>query len=171
MGTRLQRLLVVASFVLPSVALAQAKVGVYGAVGAEKSGLSGQTITSAETVGIYYGVRDLGPVALAVDGRGVFSSDTKNILVGPRVALHLPLFPLKPYAEVLGGMVYYSTASANGTRQSFNDFDYRLVGGLDSTIFFHLDWRVLEFSYGGGVTEANRKVHPINVSTGLVLRF
>ena len=64
-----------------------------------------------------------------------------------------------------------STASPNATKQSVNNFDYRLVGGLDSTIFFHLDWRVVEFSYGGGVTEATRKVHTTNLSTGLVLRF
>ena len=171
MGTRLQRLLAVAVLALPSCALAQAKIGVYGAVGAEKSGLSGQAWTAAETVGLYYGVRNLGPVALAVDGRGIFSSDTKNILVGPRVAVHLPLFPVKPYAEALGGVVYYSIASGNGGKQNVNDFDYRLVGGLDSTIFYHLDWRVVEFSYGGGVREATRPVHATNVSTGLVLRF
>ena len=173
MGTRLhlQRFLVVAALALPACALAQAKLGVYGAVGAEKSGLSGQGWTNAETIGLYYGSRGVGPIAVAIDGRGVFSSDTKNFLVGPRVALHLPLFPIKPYVEALGGVVYYSVAAANGSKQSVNDFNYRLVGGFDSTIFYHLDWRVLEFSYGGGVTEANRAVHTTNLSTGLVVRF
>lgn len=171
MGTRLQGLLAVVMLALPSLALAQAKVGVYGAIGAEKSGFAGQTWTAAETAGLYFGLKDLGPVAVAVDGRGIFSTDTKNLLAGPRIVLHLPLFPLKPYAEALGGVVYYSIPSANGAKQSVNDFDYRLIGGLDSTIFFHLDWRVMEFSYGGGVTEGTRKVHSTNVSTGIVLRF
>ncbi len=171
MGTLLQRFLVVAAIALPSCMLAQAKIGVYGAVGGEKSGLSGQGWTSSESVGLYYGIKDLGPIAVAIDGRGIFSSDTKNLLVGPRLALHLPLFPIKPYVEALGGVVYYSVGAANGGKENVNDFDYRLVGGFDSTIFYHLDWRVLEFSYGAGVTEANRNVHATNVSTGLVLRF
>lgn len=157
--------------VASSSAWAQAKVGIYAEAGADKSGLSGQTLTAAETAGVYVGIKDLGPIALAVDGRGVFSSDTKNLLAGPRVALHLPLFPLKPYAEALGGLVYYSVASGTGSRQSVNDYEYRLIGGLDSTIFFHLDWRVIEFGYGGGVTQANRKVHSTDLSTGLVVRF
>jgi len=170
MGTRLKMLVAFAVIAGCSSARSQAKIGVYGAIGAEKSGFSHQAWTNAETVGLYYGVADLGPIAVSFDGRGTFSIDTKNILAGPRVALHLPLFPVKPYAEVLGGVVYTST-SGNTTKKDFNDFDYRVVGGLDSTIFYHLDWRVIEFAYGGGVTEASRAVHATNASTGLVLRF
>jgi hypothetical protein len=154
-------------------ALGQAKLGVYGAVGAEKSGISGQGWTNTETVGAYYGTSDVGPVAVAIDGRGVFSSDEKSYLFGPRVAVHLPLFPVKPYAEVLGGMTFYkvpSAASSNGTKNA-SDFTYRFVGGLDSTIFYHLDWRVIEYAYGGGITEGDRNVHVNNLSTGLVVRF
>jgi hypothetical protein len=152
-----------------AVASAQAKLGVYGGVGAEKSGLIGEGWKVAETVGAYYGMRGAGPVALAIDGRAVLSSNVNSFLVGPRVVVHLPLIPMKPYGEVLVGGTFFATQN-NGKKDS-SDFAYRFVGGFDSTIFYHLDWRVLEFSYGGGLTELNRSVHQENLSTGLVLRF
>ena len=67
-------------------------------------------------------------------------------LVGPRVAIKLPVLPIKPYGEILFGVASYPQTSAG--IQYPNDFAYRYVLGLDSTILPHIDWRVVDFSYG-----------------------
>jgi hypothetical protein len=164
-------------FLLPALVLtlctaalhAQAKLAIYGTVGAENSGLTNQGWTTAGTFGLYHTFSNHGPVALSIDARGDLSKNVNSALFGPRVALHFPIFPVKPYAELLIGAVYYSTQ--NGGKKDSSDFSYRWVGGLDSAILPHIDWRIVDFSYGGGLTELNRTVHMKTLSTGIVLRF
>ena len=148
------------------VALAQSQVGVYGTVGVESSGLNGQGWTEAGTIGAYFGLRDFGPLSVAADGRGDFSTDIASVLVGPRVAVHAPSFPVKPYGELLVGVV----RSGPSTRRT-SDFAYRFVGGADVAVLPHLDWRVIEVSSGGGLSQPNKTVHTTTVSSGVVLRF
>jgi hypothetical protein len=148
---------------------AQAKLAIYGTIGAEKSGLTNEGWTTAGTVGLYHTFSNHGPVALSVDARGDLSKNVDSALFGPRLSLHFPAFPLKPYGEILIGAVFYSTQN-NGNKNS-SDFSYRWVGGLDTTILPHIDWRAIDFSYGGGLTELNRNVHMKTLSTGLVIRF
>ena len=148
------------------VAFGQSQVGVYGTVGAENSGLTGQGWAAAGTIGMYVGLRDVGPLSVAVDGRGDFSRDTKSFLVGPRLALHAPTIPVKPYGELLIGVV-----RSNSQRIDTSDFSYRFVGGADVGVMPHLDWRVIEVSSGGGLSEPNKSVHTTTVSSGVVLRF
>jgi hypothetical protein len=167
MGPRLLPLLFLAltATILP----AQAKIAIYGTVGAENSGLQNEGWTTAGTVGLYYGLSNHGPLAISVDGRADLSSNVNNFLFGPRLALHFPAFPIKPYGELLIGATYYATQN-NGKKDS-SDFAYRWVGGIDSTILPHIDWRIVDFSYGGGLTELNKTIHMKTLSTGLVLRF
>lgn len=165
----LRGLVVVVAFCCGGVALGQSQVGVYGTVGAENSGLSGQSWTAAGTVGLYFGLRGAGPLSVAVDGRGDFSKDLTSVLVGPRLALHFPAFPVKPYGELLLGAVYFS--SQNNGKKDASDLAYRFVGGADVGVFPHLDWRVLEVSYGGGLTELNKNIHMTTISSGVVVRF
>ena len=68
-----------------------------------------------------------------------------------------------PRADLVGG-------SNNGNKDA-NAFTYRFVGGIDSAILPHIDWRVFDFSYGGGATQLNNDVHMKTLTTGLVLRF
>jgi hypothetical protein len=146
---------------------AQAKVAIYGTFGGEKSGLPNQGWSTAETFGLYVGLVDLRPLAFSVDARADLSSNINSVLAGPRLALHFPAFPLKPYAEVLvGGSTYARTAA--GLKDS-GQFASRAVFGADSALLPHLDWRVVDFSYG--INQSANGTHQKTLSTGLVLRF
>jgi hypothetical protein len=155
---------------LPAGLLAQAKIAIYGTVGTEKSEVNNSGWSTAGTFGVYYGLADLGPLTISVDARGDLSSNINSGLVGPRVALHFPVFPLKPYVELLAGVSAYSTQN-NGSK-SATDFNYRWVGGIDTAILPRLDWRIADYSYsGGGISQGDVTRHPQTLSTGLVVRF
>jgi hypothetical protein len=146
---------------------AQAKLAVYGTFGGEKSGLPNIGWTTAETFGLYVGVAKLGPLAFSVDGRADLSSKIKSGLVGPRVAVRLPAIPIKPYAEVLIGASTYATFP-DGLKDN-GQFASRAVFGADSSLLPHLDWRVVDFSYG--LNQSANGDHAKTISTGLVLRL
>jgi hypothetical protein len=149
---------------------AQAKLAIYGTVGGEKTDINHESWTIAGTFGLYYGIAKLGPINVSIDARGDLSDNINSGLFGPRVALKLPLIPLKPYVEVLGGFSSYSPQN-NGAK-NITDANYRWVGGIDTTILPHLDWRIADYSYsGGGITQGNTTVHPQTLSSGLVIRF
>ncbi|HEX3967581.1 MAG TPA: hypothetical protein VHW70_06420 [Edaphobacter sp.] len=146
---------------------AQARFAVYGTAGTEKSGLPNQDWRLAGTFGFYYGVYHVGPLDLSVDARGDLSSDIKSGLLGPRLAAKLPVIPLKPYGEFIFGVSSYSRTAA-GLKDP-NDFAYRYVVGLDTTILPHLDWRVADFSCG--VNNSANGSHAKTLTSGLVIRF
>jgi hypothetical protein len=149
---------------------AQAKLAVYGTVGGEKTEVNDEGWSTAGTFGLYYGLAHLGPVAVSADARGDLSSNMNNGLFGPRIALALPALPFKPYFEVLGGFSSYN--SQNGGPKNTTSGNYRWVGGVDTTILPHLDWRIADYSYsGGGITQGNITRHPQSLTTGLVIRF
>ena len=154
----------------PVALRAQAKIAIYGTVGTEKSEVNNSGWSTAGTFGLYYGLVNLGPVAISADARGDLSTNINSGFIGPRVALHFPLFPLKPYVELLVGVSAYSTQD-NGPKNA-TDLNYRWVGGLDTTILPHLDWRIADYSYsGGGISQGGITRHPQTLSTGLVVRF
>ncbi|MEG9437010.1 hypothetical protein JAO29_12680 [Edaphobacter sp. HDX4] len=83
---------------------------------------------------------------------------------GPRVAFKLPVLPFRPYVE---GLVGVGNLETDG-RNSSNHFNYQVLGGLDTTLLPHLDWRVLEFDYSAASSQSfNAKI----LTTGLVLRL
>ncbi len=90
-----------------------------------------------------------------------------SFLVGPRLEVHPHVIPLNPYAEFLfgGGHFSYGNNSPSTTQ-----FDWRVLGGLDKTVLPHVDWRVIEVSYGQLNTYSGR-LRPVTFSTGVVLRF
>jgi hypothetical protein len=90
-----------------------------------------------------------------------------SALVGPRLVLHPKVVPLNPYAEFLFGPGHFSYGNNS---PSTTQFDWRVLGGLDKTVLPHLDWRVVEVSYGQLNTYAGH-VRPVTLSTGIVLRF
>ena len=146
---------------------AQAKLAIYGSVGTERSGLPYNPWKLAGTFGLYYGLFDLGPIHLSVDGRGDISSAIHSGLGGPRLAIKLPAIPIKPYGEILFGVSSYPQTS--GSPHYSNDFAYRYVVGIDSTILPHIDWRVVDFSYG--INNSDNGGHAESITSGLVLRF
>jgi hypothetical protein len=76
---------------------------------------------------------------------------------------------VKPYAEALAG-VGHASFSGNSAN-SVTKFEYQFLGGLDFTVLPRLDWRVVEFSYGGLAGLDNGSIHPKTLSSGLVLRI
>lgn len=156
----LKRIVILPLFLVLATATlhAQAKLAIYGTIGGES--VAHQSWTTAGTLGAYVGVSNLGPIALAVDGRADLSSNIKSGLFGPRLAIHPPLFPIKPYVELLIG--------GSGVKNGSTQFAARYVLGADTTILPHVDWRVLDFSDGLNDIAGS---HPKTISTGLVLRF
>jgi hypothetical protein len=158
------------STALTSSLHAQAKLAIYGTVGGEKTEVANEGWTTAGTFGLYYGLFKAGPIRISVDARGDLSDNINSGLFGPRVALQLPLFPLKPYVEVLGGFSSYSSTN-NGAKDT-TSANYRLVGGVDTTILPHLDWRIADYSYSpAGISQQGVTRHPQSLTTGLVIRF
>ena len=145
---------------------AQAKLAVYGTVGGENRGVvNANGWETSGIVGLYVGLLNFGPVAISVDGRGELASSIKSGLVGPRIALHLPVMPLKPYVEALvGGSTYPNLPNGLPLKSRFAG---RFVAGLDTTILPRIDWRVIDFGYG--ITAANPRA--ATLTTGLVVRF
>lgn len=90
-----------------------------------------------------------------------------STLLGPRISIHPKVVPLNPYAEFLFGAGHFSYGN---NAPSTTQFDWRAIGGLDKTLLPHLDWRVIEVSYGQLNTYSGR-LRPITLSTGIVLRF
>ncbi|GGA78759.1 hypothetical protein GCM10011507_32510 [Edaphobacter acidisoli] len=137
---------------------AQARLAIYGTVGGES--VAHQSWTTAGTLGAYVGVSGAGPISLAIDGRADLSSNIKSGLFGPRLAIHPPVFPIKPYIELLIG--------GSGVKNGSTSFAARYVLGADTTILPRVDWRILDFSDGLNDIAGS---HPKTLSTGLVLRF
>lgn len=156
----LKRIVILPLFLVLSTATlhAQARLAIYGTVGGES--VAHQSWTTAGTLGAYIGVGGIRPIALAFDGRADLSSNIKSGLIGPRLAINPPVFPLKPYVELLIG----GSAINHGSTQ----FAARYVLGADTTILPHVDWRVLDFS--GGINQISG-TRANTISTGLVLRF
>lgn len=84
---------------------------------------------------------------------------------GPRLAFKAPFLPFRPYVEGLVGVGNVQSGRGNGSNTNFN---YQLVGGLDATIFPHLDWRVIDFDYSA---ISGQSVNAKILTTGLVLRI
>jgi hypothetical protein len=145
---------------------AQARFAIYGTGGGEKSGLSNDDWHAAGTFGFYYGLLHAAIFDISVDARGDLSSNIKSGFLGPRVAVKVPVIPLKPYGEFIFGVSTYSTPSHLPIP---NDFAYRYVLGLDTTILPHIDWRVADFSYA--LNNSANGSHAKTLSSGLVIRF
>jgi hypothetical protein len=90
-----------------------------------------------------------------------------STLLGPRLALHPKVVPLNPYAEFLFGAGHFTYGNNS---PSTTQFDWRVLGGVDKTLLPHLDWRVIEVSYGQLNTYSGR-LRPVTLSTGIVLRL
>lgn len=128
-----------------------AQLGVY-------AGFSTATLQTANTprlnggtAGLYYdGSRHI-LVNFGVDVRGTFlpeknSTSITAVTAGPRLAVHLPVIPLRPYGELLVGGAHAST----GQGFAFQDrtgFAGGVAVGADLRILPFIDWRVLDYSY------------------------
>lgn len=164
-------LLLFALFAIPLGAKAQ--IGVYGELSAAKINLPNTDWIYGGTFGGYYDQGHLLFLSTGIDARGAFlgngSTKLDSGLVGPRLVFRPHVVPLQPYVETLIGVGHYQVGQ--GTAQtSANKFEYQFLGGLDMTVLPRIDWRLVEFSYGG-VSYLGSSFNPKTISTGLVVRL
>jgi hypothetical protein len=129
------------------------------------------------TFGVYDNYRHLGPVKFGGDGRffiqsssngNAYGNQLRGGLGGLRLALFSHAVPFSPYiqAEIGGVSTNYGTQS-----QRTLTFSYQVQGGLDYTIFPHLDAR---FEYGAGQIGAlfpGNRQEMQQIGLGLVVRI
>jgi len=128
-------------------------------------------------------MKDAGPVSLGPDFRGGITESHNGTsapltdealdfgLFGVRVAASPRILPLsmKPYAEAMIGESYWR-GGYSILRQDKYHMLVQFVGGVDMPVSKHFDWRVAEFTYGRAGAQPG-SIHPITVSTGIVLRI
>jgi hypothetical protein len=163
-------LLLIASFAFTVAAHAQ--TGIYVEFGGSKVDAPSNDWIYGPTFGVYHDCYSVPLVHVGADLRGsvLGVSQTTTLTsgeIGPRVSIHPQVLPFMPYLEALGGIGYYDFGAGQG---SSTQFEYQFLAGIDHTVLPRLDWRVVEFSYGG-LSVFNGTLHPKTLSTGLVLRL
>ncbi|HZD78044.1 MAG TPA: hypothetical protein VE218_13635 [Acidobacteriaceae bacterium] len=152
---------------------AQAQTGLYIEFGGSKVDAPSNQWVYGPTFGVYHDFYSIPTIHLGADLRGsvLGISQTTTLTsgeIGPRVSIHPYVLPLMPYLEALGGIGHYDFNAGPGS--SSTQFEYQFLAGIDHTLIPRLDWRVVEFSYGG-LSVFNGTLHPKTISTGLVLRL
>jgi hypothetical protein len=163
-------LALVLSVVLPSMASAQ--TGIYAEFGGSKINAPSDDWIYGPTFGVYSDFIPLPFVHLGADLRGSVlgvsqSTTLYSGMIGPRLSVHPHVLPISPYLEAVFGVGHYDYGSNGGNDTKF---EYQFLGGIDHTVIPRLDWRVVEFSYGG-LSAFGSSIHPKTISTGIVLRL
>jgi hypothetical protein len=147
------------------------QVSIYaGFSGANIGGVSGTNWVYGPLVGIYKQTgHAASTVSIGGDLRGSFlARDNFHYYtgaVGPRIAFKAPVLPFRPYIE---GLIGAGNLQQGDGTASHTHFNYQVLAGLDTTIFPHIDWRMVEFDYSAvSGSSVNAKI----LSTGLVLRI
>lgn len=172
--------------VVVSCASAMAQLGIYGKFDATR--LSTGSANSSETpgwydggsLGVYYDFIHLGPIGFGADVRGNLLTGNqqkfRSALFGLRLVIKPPILPIRPYIQGsagIGGGTHGNLSNAGSIYS--NKLEYQVLGGLDYTLFPHLDWRVAEAGWGRitGISSGSSAA-PDNVftlGTGIVLRI
>ena len=165
--------LILASLLLFCSIPAVAQIGLYGEISAAKLNVPNTGWIFGPTFGGYYDKWHLLLLNTGLDARVAFLGSGSTVLdsglIGPRLAIVPHVFPLKPYVEALAGAGHVDVGQGFATTRT-TKFEYQFLGGLDFTFLPRLDWRVVEFSYGG-VSGLGTSLNPETISTGLVLRL
>jgi hypothetical protein len=152
---------------------AAAQVGVYGEFGAAKLNVPNTNWIYGPTFGGYLDKGHFWVFSSGVDARGtILGSGATSLdsgLIGPRLAFRPHIVPIQPYVEALigAGHADYGQGVAH---VSATKFQYQFLGGLDLTVLPRIDWRVVEFSYGG-LSGLGSSFNPKTISTGIVVRL
>jgi hypothetical protein len=162
-------LLFLAALLLAPAAL-HAQFAVYGEVGGAAMHNAPIDLGFGPIVGVYkqtgYAVHT---VSAGLDLRGSFMGRSgfhyNTVAVGPRISFSSHVLPLHPYVEGLLGIANYNGGSHTS---SVTHFNYQVVGGLDTTILPHVDWRVVDISYSAA---AGQDIHATTFATGFVFRL
>jgi len=145
----------------------------------------GQNSTSAVFYGVNFGILYDFPSAtkltFGMDMRDSIlhanNAGLNNFLVGPRIVAKPFKRPASLYIEPVVGL---GISRAPQAILHVKKVEYGVYGGLDYTIYHHIDWRVFEVGYTSLQTESSETVGGtaavpstamINFSTGFVFRF
>ena len=188
---------------------AHAQVAVYGTVTLNSLGGSGTSPLATKTdvngnpvayssnvnpiggtFGVYYDFKNVGPVRLGIDARGVITNGKRGPelnaqgagvrigsgLAGVRASIRTPLPYIKPYVQAsagLGKSDYGILTNSTGRPETANNFEYHVFAGADLRFLPVADWRVIELGYGGlnpfGTDSHNYPLR--SISTGIVFHF
>ena len=166
----LQRAIGLAAVLLTGSTL-HAQLGVYGAFTTSKLDSANTPRLNGGTFGVQYDGKHFPLVNFGVDVRGsiVSSGDSRvtAVTAGPRIIFHLPLIPLRPYAEGLVGGAHVRSGQGFALTDS-GGFAGGFAAGGDLHILPWIDWRVVDYSYTrlqAGPTYGS------NISTGIVIRI
>jgi hypothetical protein len=170
--THLRTLFLLLFAVFVTSIAADAQTGIYVEFGASKIDAPSNDWIYGPTFGVYHDFYAVPLLHLGADLRGsvLGISQTTTLtsgMLGPRVSVHPHVLPIMPYLEGLGGIGYYDFGEGQGSN---TQFEYQLLAGIDFTLIPHLDWRVVEYSYGG-LSTLDGTLHPKTISSGLVLRL
>ncbi len=156
---------------------AAAQIGLYGTFSAANFNVPNVGWQYGSTFGIYDDKFSIPFFSLGLDGRGSVvggsssGASVRSGLVGPRLVFKPHVLPIMPYVEGLVG-AGYAQAGQQGSAAYYSatKFEYNGVAGVDYTFFPRLDWRVIEFSYGG-LSGFQGSFNPKTLSTGIVFRL
>jgi hypothetical protein len=169
----MKRLILLSAISLTCLASAHAQLGIYAGYTASKLDVANTDWTYGPTFGAYFDFSRHPLINFGLDARFSYinsnnATTIKSGLIGPRAVLHLPVVPIRPYAEALAGIAKANygqgVASVNST-----DLAYGFSLGLDFTIFTHLDWRVIDYTYTRLQDTANTP--QTSLTTGIVFRI
>ncbi len=132
------------------------------------------------SVGAYDDFLHAGPIGVGFDLRGGYAkangAGSYSVLVGPRLTIKPPLLPIRPYIQASVGLGGLSLNTGPGINSHTSGrLEYGVLGGLDYTIFPHLDLRLPEIGYLR--THADQFSGPaapenlLTLSAGVVLRL
>ena len=177
----IRRIILSALFVLFVVAAgsAKAQLAIYG----EFNATHDPTVANwyrGFTAGAYDDFLHAGPVGVGLDLRGAYATNSpyayRSFLIGPRLDVKTPLFPLRPYIQAsvgVGGSEYNGTSAL---QTHFSDkLQYGFIGGVDYVLIPHIELRVAEVEYlrmspvtSGAPAAA---INLVTVGAGLVVRL
>ena len=189
-------------FLVPALALALATIAAHAQVGIYvnpvASRISNSTadtgpfaflgdgqkvqIFGGAAFGGYYDFLHYPKLDVGVDMRDTFqhgnNASLNSFIVSVRVAAKPMAFKLKPYIQ--------AGAGAGRTRPPLSNahierLQYGVYGGVDRALTKHIDWRIVELSYGSVTTISSSiflfgtppipAAHVLGFSTGFVFRF
>lgn len=151
---------------------AHAQLGIYGGFSTATLKTANSSRLYGGTVGAYFDGSHHPLVNFGVDLRATFlpeknSTSITAVTAGPRLVVHLPVVPLRPYAELLVGGAHAKT----GQGFTFQDRTSVAAGaavGADLRILPFIDWRVLDYSY----TRVQAvPTYQQTLTTGIVIRI
>jgi hypothetical protein len=170
---RLRPLLTACLFAFLPHAL-HAQLALYGSFTTQRLNVPGfNSWINGGTFGTYLASGHFAVLSVGVDARGSFATGGGTSFdsgaIGPRLGFNMHILPVQPYIEATAGVGH---AAFSGLSSSdVTKFEYQFLGGLDYTVLPRVDWRVVEFSYGGLTGLNTNSFHPKSISTGIVLRL